>query len=153
MTLIIDTLVQIQIGGADVAIIGGEVSAVPFPPPSATTWIAKMHLGKVRFVDQASGFLLCARDNEPGSPVIVQPPGFVVAVNQWVLTRYTDSADGPVPIENPNQLETGFYAIREPDSGLYLYRNKAEDLSMKPKVVALQPDDLNQGPLILRVSR
>ncbi len=148
-----DTLVQIQIGGADVAIIGGEVYAVPFPPPSATTWLPKMHLGKIRFIDQASGFILCARGTEPGTQVIVQPPGFAVAVNQWLLTRYGDSADGPVPVEDPSQLETGFYAIREPDTGQYLYRNQAEDLSMRPKAVALQPGDLDQCPLILRVSR
>ena len=35
-----ETLVQIQIRGADVTIIGGEVRAVQFPPPSATTWLA-----------------------------------------------------------------------------------------------------------------
>jgi hypothetical protein len=148
-----DTLVQIQIGGADVAIIGGEVYAVPFPPPSPTTWLVKMHLGKIRFVDQASGFILCTRNTEPGSQVIVQPPGFAVAVNQWQLTRFADSAGDPVLVEDPSQLETGFYAIRDPDSDLYLHRNHVEDLSMRPKVVALQPADLDQGPLILRVSR
>jgi hypothetical protein len=128
-----DTLVQIQIGGADVAIIGGEVYAVPFPPPSATTWLPKMHLGKIRFIDQASGFILCARGTEPGTQIIVQPPGFAVAVNQWLLTRYGDSADGPVPVEDPSQLETGFYAIREPDTGQYLYRNQAEDPACGPR--------------------
>ena len=58
-----------------------------------------------------------------------------------------------MPVEDPGQLETGFYAIREPDTGQYLYRSRAEDLSMRPKAVALQPGDLDQCPLILRVSR
>jgi hypothetical protein len=149
-----ETLVQIQIRGADVAIIGGEVRAVQFPPPGATTWLAKYHLGRVRFIDQASGFILCARDTAPGTPVIVQPGGFAVAVNQWVVTKYSESAkDDPVLVEDPGQLETGFYAIKDPDSGLFLYRNQVEDLSTRPKAVALQPSDLDQGPLILRVSR
>jgi hypothetical protein len=147
-----EILVQIQIGGADVAIIGGEVCAVPFPPPSAATWLVKMHLGKVRFIDQASGFILCTRDTAPGTQVVVQPSGFAVAVNQWLLTRYGGSADGPVPVDDPSQLETGFYAIKEPDSGRYLYRNQAEDVTMRPKAVTLQPAGLDQGPLILRVS-
>src|ERR1700729_2926944 len=98
-----ETLVQIQIGGADVAIIGGEVCAVPFPPPSATTWLPKMHLGKIRFIDQASGSPLGARGPEPGPQAIVQPPGFAVAVNKWLLTRYGDSGDGPAPVEAPSQ--------------------------------------------------
>jgi hypothetical protein len=149
-----DTLVQIQIGGANVAIIAGEIYAAPFPPPSATTWLVKCHLGRIRLIDQASGFVLCTRDTEPGSQAIVQPPGFPAEVTQWVVMRYSDSApDDPVPVEDPSQLDTGFYAIQEPGTGRHLYRNRIEDLSNRPKVVALQPNDVDQGPLILRVSR
>jgi hypothetical protein len=149
-----DPLVQIQIRGADVAIISGEVYAALFPPPSATTWIAKLHAGRIRFIDQASGFVLCARDTEPGTRAIAQPSGFAVAVTQWLVTRYSDSAaDDPVQVEDPSQLDNGFYAIQEPDTGRYLYRNQIEDLSIRPKAVALQPSGLDQGPLILRVSR
>jgi hypothetical protein len=149
-----EPLVQMQIRGANVAIIEGEVFAVTFAPPSATTWIAKCHLGKVRFIDQASGFVLCTRDTEPGTQAIVQPPGFTVAVHQWLVTRYNDSAeDDPVPVESPSQLDPGYYAIREPVTGLYLYPNQSEDLSVRPKVVALQPGDVDRAPLILQVSR
>lgn len=149
-----DTLVQILIGGAGVAIVAGEIYAVPFPPPSATTWTVKSHLGKFRLIDQASGFVLCTRDTEPGTQAIVQPPGFPTAVNQWLVLRYSDSAEAdPMPVEDASQLDTGFYAIKEPGTGRYLYRNRVEDLSTRPKVVALQPSDLDQGPLILRVSR
>lgn len=151
--MVIETLVQIQIGGADIAIIGGEVFAVPLAPPCATTWVARMHLGKIRLVDHSAGFLLCARGNEPGARVIVQPSGFTVPVNQWVLTRYCDSAEGPVPVKEPSQLESGYYAMREPESGLYVYRCKDEDMSVQPKEVTLQPGDVGHGPLLFRVYR
>jgi hypothetical protein len=149
-----EPLVQIQIHGANVAIIEGELFAVTFPPPSATTWIAKCHLGKVRFIDQASGFVLCTRDTEPGTQALVQPPGFAVAVHQWLVTRYSGSAAGEsVPVEAPSQLDPGFYAIREPVTGLYLYANQIDDLSIQPKVLALQPGDVDQAPVIFQVSR
>jgi hypothetical protein len=149
-----DPLVQIQIRGASVAIIAGEVYAIPFPPPNATTWIVKSHMGRFRFIDQASGFILCARDGEPGAQAFVQPPGFAAAVTQWRVLRYSDAADADsVPVENPSELDTGFYALKAPDTGRYLYRNQIEDLSVRPKVVALQSSDLDQGPLILKVSR
>ena len=149
-----EPLVQIQIRGANVAIIEGELFAVMFPPPSATTWIAKCHLGKVRFIDQASGFVLCTRGTEPGTQAIVQPPGFTVAVHQWLVTRYNGSGDDDaVPVEAPSQLDPGFYAIREPTTGLYLYANDVDDLSTRPKLLALQPEDADRSPVVFQVSR
>ena len=58
-----------------------------------------------------------------------------------------------VPVADANQLETGFYAIQEPGTGRYLYPNQDDDLSVRPKAVALQPSDRAWVPHVFKVSR
>lgn len=147
-------LVQITIRGGSVAIVNNSVYAALISPPNATTWIATAAAnGTIQFTDQASGLILAAPDTDPGTQAVAAPPGAGLPVTSWLVTQYSDSSeDDPEPVKDPSQLTSGYYAIQEPSTGEYLFRNRIEDYSLLPKRVALQSSDLDQGPLILQVT-
>lgn len=146
-------LVQITIRGAGLAIISNSIYAALISPPNATTWIATPAAdGTIQFTDQASGLILGAPDTDAGTQAVAAPPGAGLPVASWLVTQYSDSSeDDPEPVEDPGQLTSGYYAIQEPSTRQYLFRNQIEDYSLLPKRVALQPNGLDQGPLILQV--
>ena len=145
-------LLHIQIRGGDTAIIGEAVLAVVMPPPNAATWIAEsVGDGMIQFTDQASGLVLGAREFAAGTPAEVNRPE-TLGVTAWRLTQYSDGAeDDPSPVKEAGALTSGFYAIREPMTGAYLQRDHIEDYSVRPKRVALQPGDVDPGPVVIRV--
>jgi hypothetical protein len=147
-------LVQITIRGGAVAIIDGSIYAALISPPNATTWIATAaDGGTIQFTDQASGLILAAPNAAPGTQAVAAPPGAGMPVTSWLVTQFSDSSeDEPAPVKDPSQLTRGYYAIQEPSSGEFLFRNRIEDYSLMPKRVGLQETGLDQGPLIFQVS-
>ena len=147
-------LINITIRGAGVAIIDAQIYAIVMPPPNAATWVASTGpAGTLVFADQASGAVLSARSTDPGTQATATPPRVFAAVYAWSVTAYSDSSeDDPTPVTDPSQLTSGYYAIRVPGTRQYLYRNMNEDRSLAPKRVTVQPDGLDQGPLLLQVS-
>jgi hypothetical protein len=137
-----------------VAIINGQIYAAIISPPNATSWIASAAAnGTIQFADQASGLILSAPSTDPGTQAMAASPGSGLPVTSWQVTEYTDDTeDDPTPVTDPSQLASGYYAIQEPSSGEFLFRNQIEDRSLMPKRVALQPSGLDQGPLIIQVS-
>ncbi|WP_194904424.1 I66 family serine proteinase inhibitor [Catenulispora rubra] len=146
-------LVHISIRGADVAIINGQVYASIIAPPNATTWIASSaDDGTIQFTDQAGGLVLGAPSLDPGTQAVVAPVDAGLAVSSWTLTRYSDDAeDDASPIKDASEITSGYYAIQEPGTGEFLFRNQIEDRSLMPKRVALQPSGADQGPLVIQV--
>jgi len=146
-------LVHISIRGADVAIINGQVYAAIISPPNATTWIASSaDDGTIRFTDQASGLVLSVPSLDAGTQAVVAPAGAHLPVSSWTVTQYSDdSEDDPAPIKDASELTSGYYSIQEPGSGELLFRNRIEDYSLMPKRVALQPSEMDQGPLVIQV--
>ena len=147
-------LLQIRIRDGNVVIINSQIYAALISPPNATTWIATAaDNGTIQFTDQASGQILAAPSTDPGTQAVASPPGVALPVTTWLVTQYSDSSeDDPAPVKDPSQLTSGYYAIQEPSSGEFLYRYQIEDYSVLPKRVALQQSDLDQAPLIIRVS-
>ena len=154
-------LVRISIRGGDLVIIDSQVYAVLIGPPEATTWFAgSADDGTIRFTDQSGGLVLGTWTTGPGAPAVVAPAAAGLAVGSWSVTRYGARAEAgpdPTPAEQPGpikdltRLTSGYYAIQEPNTGAYLYRNRIEDLSLMPKQVALQPGSPDQGPLLIQV--
>jgi hypothetical protein len=149
-----DPLVQITISGASVAIINNSVYAAIISPPNATTWIATAGpSGTIVLTDQASGLVLSAPDTEPGTQAVAAPPGAGLPVTAWSLVEYSDdSGDDAAPVTDPGKITSGFYAIATPDGQSFLFRNRIEDRSLLPKVVALQPGGQGTYDLIIQVT-
>jgi hypothetical protein len=149
-----DPLVQITIRGASAAIINNTVYAAIINPPNATTWIATaVSNGTIRFTDQASGLALSSPDTKTGTQAIVAPPGSGLPVTSWTVVQFSDDdGDDATSVTDPSQLTSGYYTIQEPGTGEYLFRNRIEDYSIRPKVVALQPpDDSGAYELVIQV--
>jgi hypothetical protein len=146
-------LVQISIRGGNVGIVSNKIyAALVDGLPATTTWIVTAaDNGTLQFTDQASGLILGAPDTNVGTQAIAAAPAGI-AVASWSVTEFSDEdEDDPEPIKDPSQLTTGYYTITEPSTGEFLFRNPVEDYSLRPKVVALQSADKDQGPLVIKV--
>ena len=152
-----DTLIQIQINGAFLAIINQQVYAALLPGnPGAATWVVTAGPdGSLTLTDQASGLVLSDTSSSPGSglsrtsPAVVAPAGSGLAVTSWNVVGFSDDeGDDATPIKDPSQLESGYYTIQDPGSGGFLFRNQIEDRSLLPKYVGLQ-DPSQGGPFEL----
>jgi hypothetical protein len=147
-------LVQISIRGGNVGIVSNKIYAALLDGvPATTTWIVTAaDNGTLQFTDQASGLILGAPDTNVSTQAIAAAAGADIAVTSWSVTEFSDEdEDDPDPIKDPSRLTTGYYAIQEPSTGEFLFRNQVEDYSLRPKVVALQPADQDQGPLVIKV--
>jgi hypothetical protein len=143
-------LVQIQIRGANLAIINGTVYAALIAPPNATTWVASSGPdGSIVLADQASGFVLSAQSSDPGTQAVAISVDDDVPITSWNIVQFSDDeGDGATPIKDPGELTSGYYTIQDPASGAYLYRNAIEDRSLRPKFVGF-PSYLGDGPFEL----
>jgi hypothetical protein len=142
-------LVQLSIRGGDVVIISNSVFAAIVPPPNATTWVATAAVGgTIRFADQASGLVLSVPDTDVGTLAVATPSD-----GSWIVTEYSDdSGDDATSVTDPAELTSGFYTLQEPNTRVFLYRNRIEDYSLRPKRVALQdPDSADSYELVIRV--
>jgi hypothetical protein len=146
-------LVQISIRGGNVGIVSNKIYAALLDGvPATTTWIVTAaDDGTLVFTDQASGLVLGAPDTNAGTQAVATADSGI-PVTSWSVTAYSDEdEDDPDPIKDPSQLTTGYYAIQEPSTGEFLFRNPVEDYSLRPKVVALQAAGQDQGPLVIKV--
>lgn len=130
-------VVQIQIRGAGVVILDNRVYAALIPPPNTASWVVTPGPGgSVVFTDQSSGLVLAAPATDPGTQAIVIPAPVPAAVTSWRLMGYSDDeGDDAVAINDPSQLQSGYYTIEDPGSGNFLFRNLVEDRSLLPKFV------------------
>ena len=150
-----DTLVQIQINGANVVIIGQQVRADLAGMYGVATWrVTAGPNGSLVFTDQASGMVLSDASTTAGagpaqpSPAVIAPAGSSLPVTFWNVVGYSDGdGDDATAIKDPSQLSSGYYTIQDPGSGNFLFRNRIEDRSLLPKYVGLQ--DPSQGPFEL----
>jgi hypothetical protein len=151
------TLMQIQINGANLAIINQQVYAALLPTPGAATWVVTAgEDGSLVFTDQASGLVLsdatstASSGMDRPSPAIIAPDGAGLPIASWNLTQFSDDdGDDATAVQDPGELQSGYYAIQDPGSGNYLFRNRIEDRSLLPKYVGLQ--DPSNGPFELVV--
>jgi len=154
-----DTLVQIQVNGASLAIINQQVYATLLPNPGAATWVVTAGPdGSLILTDQASGLVLSDASTSSGqgmdrsSPAVIAPAGSGLSVTSWNLVGFSDDeGDDSTPVSDPSQLQSGYYTIQDPGSGNFLFRNRIEDRSLLPKYVGLQ--DPSNGPyeLVIQV--
>jgi hypothetical protein len=151
-----DTLVQIQINGANLVIIQQQIYAALLPTPGPATWVVSAGPdGSLIFTDQASGLVLSDASSTAGSglskpsPAVIAPAGSGLPVTSWSLVQFSDDdGDNATPVKDPSQLTSGYYTIQDPDSGNFLFRNQVEDRSLLPKYVGLQ-DPEQGGPFEL----
>jgi hypothetical protein len=138
-----DPLAQLSIRGGHVVIIAGTVFAALLPPPHPATWLVTTGAaGAVRFVDQASGFVLGCPTSAEGVRAVVAPADAGLAVIDWRLLRCADEDEDPDPsvVADPSSLVSGHYAIQDPSSGGHLSRDPARELSLRPEAVTLSSD-------------
>jgi len=89
---------------------------------------------------------------DPLVQIIIRGAGAGLAVASWKVTEFSDDdEDDATPVTDPGQLESGCYAVQDPGTPAYLYRNRIEDYSLRPKVVAVQPPGLDPGPPVIQV--
>jgi hypothetical protein len=147
-------LVQITIRGGNVGIVNNQIYAALLDGvPATTTWIVTAaDNGTLQFTDQAGGLILGAPGTDVSTQATAAAADSGIPVTSWSVTQYSDQGeDDPDPIKDPSRLTSGYYAIQEPSTGEFLFRNPIEDYSLRPKVVALQSADQDQGPLVIKV--
>lgn len=154
-----DTLVQIQVRGANLVIINQQVYAALLPTPGPATWVVTAGPdGALVFTDQASGLVLSDAGSTAGqgadrpSPAIVAPAGSGLPVTSWNLVQFSDDdGDDAAEVKDPSQLTSGYYTIQDPGTGNFLFRNQIEDRSLMPKYVGLQDPSLGGFELVIQV--
>lgn len=154
-----DPLVQIQINGANLAIINQQVYATLLPTPGAATWVVTPGPDdSVVLTDQASGMVLSDASTTAGggmdrpSPAMIAPAGSGLPVTSWNLVQFSDDdGDDATPISDPSQLVSGYYTVQDPGSGNFLFRNRIEDRSLLPKYVGLQNPSNGPYELVIQV--
>lgn len=153
-----DTLVQIQINGANLVIIGQQVRADLAGMYGVATW--KVTVGpnsSLVFTDQASGMVLSDTGIASSSPAqpssaVIAPAGSGLPVTSWNVVGYSDSdGDNATAIKDPSQLTSGYYTVQDPGSGKFLFRNQIEDRSLLPKSVCLQDPSQGSFELVMLV--
>ena len=154
-----DVLVQIQINGANLAIVNQQIHAALLPTPGpATRVVTPGPDGSLVLTDQAGGLVLSDTGTtvsggmDRPSPAIIAPADAGLPVTSWSLVQYSDDeGDDATAVKDPDRLVSGYYSIQDPGSGNYLFRNRIEDRSLLPKYVGLQ--DPNNGPyeLVIQV--
>jgi hypothetical protein len=154
-----DPIVQIQINGANLAIVNQQVYAALLGNPGAASWVVTAGSdGSLVFTDQASGLVLsdssttASSGMDRPSPAIIAPAGSGLPVTSWKVVAYSDDeGDDATEITDPGELSSGYYSLQDPGSGNYLFRNQIEDRSLLPKYVGLQNPSQSQYELVIQV--